>query len=428
MRYIRRSRFVAICVALSTWAGVVWGQDQPIGSLAEKPSSASLPPPFGECGLAYWSSNRNLDDVKAVANSFCSLNWKPKLATGVGLGFNARLNWQDQPSIANSRHRVREAYLDAEEGASSVRLGRQILAWGRADRINPTDSLSPRDFTALVTEDEDQRTGIDAVRLSYALNPALTFIAVAARFAPNAAPQGSLPRNRVIAAEPDQAEWAFKLDHSGSGLDWSLSYFAGYERQSRYRFDNQIASEPVFLSDFERMKTFGADFAGALGAWTWRGEVSHSNLRPNCELCPATKRNISRAVFGFDRDFLDTMNVNVQLFTTSRTRYQNPDLVSAAFQVVQSGLNRLNAEYGDRETGLTLRFSDRLLNDKLKWELSAVLDLTGRGSAIRPRLTYALSDHVKLSAGIDYFSGAAQSYFGTLSKNRLGFLVLSLVL
>lgn len=422
MRCVRLTRFVAACLALNGMVGFAMGQD-----VDQEQPVASVPAPYGECALGYWSSNRNLDDVKDVANSFCILNWKPKLSTGASLGFNARLDWQYQPSSVNTRHRMREAYLDVEEGAFSMRLGRQILAWGRADRINPTDSLSPRDFTLLVTEDEDQRTGMDAARFRYALDPALFFTVVAARFEPNITPQGSLPANRVNAAAPDQTEWAFKLDHSGSGIDWSLSYFEGYERQGRYRFDSRPTHAPVFRSDFEKMQTFGADFAGTAGAWTWRGEVSHSTTRAVCDLCPLDARKVSRAVVGVDRDFLDTMNVNLQLFTTTRTGYRDPGSLPAAMQPILSGLNRLNSEYGAQETGLTVRLSDRLLNEKLKWEISAVFDLTGRSRVIRPRVTYAMSDHIKLNAGIDFFSGDAQSYFGALDKNTLGFVVLSLV-
>ena len=418
MYCVRQIRFVAICLALNGALGAAWCQDQP---------AVSLPAPYGECGLGYWSKSRNLDDVNDVIHSFCSLSWKPKLAASASLGFNARLDWQDPSLSAKIRHQMREAYLNIEEGAFSLRLGRQVLAWGRADRINPTDSLSPRDFTALVTEDEDQRTGLDAVRFRYALSPDLSFIAVAARFEPNQTPQGSLPPNRVNAAVPGQTEWAFKLDHSGSGLDGSLSYYEGYERQGRYRFDNRATDGPVFRNDYEKVQTFGADYAAALGPWTWRGEISHSNMRAVCDLCPREERSVARVVVGVDRDFLDTMNVNLQVFVTTRKGYQDPGSMPAATQAIQSGLNRLNSEYGAQETGVTVRLSDRLLNEKLKWEISAVLDLTGHSSVVRPRLTYALSDHLKITAGIDYFSGGAQSYFGALGKNTLGFLALRLV-
>ena len=418
MLFFRQARMGTICMALNTAMGVAWGQVLPV---------ESLPAPYGECGLGYWSSSRNLDDVSDVGSGYCTLSWKPKLTPGVVAGFNARLDWQDPSLPSNNQSRVREAFLDFEEDTYSVRLGRQILAWGRADRINPTDSLSPRDFTLLVTEDEDQRKGIDALRFRVMLDPALSLTVVAAHFESNTTPQGSLPVNRVNAAAPDQTEWAVTLDHSGNGFDWSASYFDGFERQGRYRVDVSPTLGPVFRSDFEKAQTFGADFAGAMGSWTWRGEVSYSTMHATCNLCRSDERSVSRAVVGVDRDFLETMNVNFQLFTIVRNSYSDPGSLPATLQPIQSGLNRLNSEFGTTETGLTVRVADRILNEKLKWEISAVLDLTGRSSVIRPRLTYAMSDHLKLNAGIDYFSGEKQSYFGVLRENTLGFVLLSLM-
>src|SRR2546427_6276513 len=63
--------------------------------------------------------------------------------------------------------KFREGYLDLRLGALDVRLGRQIIAWGRADQINPTDNLTPRDFTLLVPEDADQRSGTTGARATY---------------------------------------------------------------------------------------------------------------------------------------------------------------------------------------------------------------------------------------------------------------------
>jgi hypothetical protein len=263
-----------LCLVLHVVASAALAQEQVV-----PPAS-----PFGECGVGYWSSNRNLDDAQDIANAFCLLSWKPILSASTSLGFNARLGWENQLDTQGIQ-RLREAYLDFEDGPVSARLGRQIVAWGRADRINPTDSLSPKDFTLLAAEDEDQRTGIDAIQLRYAVNSNLSVAAVLARFEPNITPQGSLPPNHVAASVPDAAEWALKLDHSGAGVDWSLSYFNGHDRAARYRFDARAASLPVFRSDFERAQTLGADVATAIGPWTVRAEASHSWRQDSCGAC-----------------------------------------------------------------------------------------------------------------------------------------------
>jgi hypothetical protein len=48
-----------------------------------------------------------------------------------------------------------------------VRVGRQIVARGRADGVNPTDNLTGEDLTLLTPDDDDRRLGTTAVRASY---------------------------------------------------------------------------------------------------------------------------------------------------------------------------------------------------------------------------------------------------------------------
>ena len=121
------------------------------------------------------------------------------------------------------------------------------------------------------------------------------------------------------------------------------------------------------------------------------------------------------------------MNFNVQVFANSKQNFPDPAGLTGLRQSLALGLNRLNTDYAARETGLTLRLSDRLLNDKLRWEISAVLDLNGNSYTIRPRLSYAFNDRLRLTAGIDHFRGPSQSHFGALTKNSAVFAIVSWV-
>ena len=393
---------------------------------AELPS-LYFSPPYGECSLSAWSSNRNLDDRQNVTSVLCTVNWKPKINADLRAGLNLRAGSQLNLAADSASGRVREAYVDFERNALAVRFGRQIVAWGRADGINPTDKLAPKDFTLLTPDDESQRLGIDAAKIRYTVNPSISLTAVAAQFTAHVTPQGALPANLVKAPEPSGTEWAVKLDRAGQGLDWSVSYFVGYERFARYRLDLGIPKASVFQGDFERSRSLGGDLALASGAWTWRAEFNHAALRPGCGQCPQYERRVSRAVLGADLDFAQTMNLNVQLVATRDWDYQEHTQASGLLRTLELGRSRLNAEYAALESGLTFRLSDRLLNDKLKWEIGGVFDLTGHSRLIRPRVSYALSDYARLNAGIDFYAGDSQTYFGALTKNRLAFLMVSLV-
>lgn len=166
-----------------------------LGSAVAQPSK--LQTPTGECRAGYWSSNRNLDERDGNGLLACSLAWRQPIAQGLRAVFSGRAGQNISGEARGFDSRLREGYVEWESGDWSLRVGRQILAWGRADRINPTDTLSPRDFTALVAEDEEQRLGIDAVRLRHDFNPELSATAVWARFTAHRTPTGLLPPNLV---------------------------------------------------------------------------------------------------------------------------------------------------------------------------------------------------------------------------------------
>ena len=54
---------------------------------------------------------------------------------------------------------VREAYVNAYLGPLDLRLGQQIIVWGRADALNPTNNLTPLDFRIHSPIEDDIRLG-----------------------------------------------------------------------------------------------------------------------------------------------------------------------------------------------------------------------------------------------------------------------------
>ncbi len=64
--------------------------------------------------------------------------------------------------------KFKEGWYDYNGGFWSLRVGRQITAWGAADGLQVADILCPKDNTRFLNSDySDSRLGIDAVRLSY---------------------------------------------------------------------------------------------------------------------------------------------------------------------------------------------------------------------------------------------------------------------
>ncbi|MHA6574345.1 hypothetical protein [Pseudomonas yamanorum] len=390
-------------------------------SYSELAQSENLP--FGECRTGYWSSSRNLDDRRDVTKGTCLINWRSDLAEQTRLVLGARIGIDDSAKADDYSGRLREGYIETGTGEWTWRVGRQIIAWGRSDRVNPTDNLSPRDLTLLVPEDEDQRMGINAVQIRRTLDDNLTVTAVLADFEANRMPTGTLPRSLLKRGQPDAIESALKLDRAGDSLDWSISWFDGYERAPRYQA--VLSAAPLFVSAYERKRAVGADFAWAAQAWTLRGEMAHERLELDCSGCRTVQRKVSRIVLGADRNIGESANFNVQIFGVQRD-YQAPG-DGEIRRLIDQGTDRLNSEFGARDWGVTTRVSDMFFNERLKLEMSAVVDLSDSSYVVRPRANYSLTDSLKLMTGLDYFHGAQQSYFGVRKKNSLSFVELSLI-
>jgi hypothetical protein len=391
-------------------------------------TSGTTAPVFGECRTGYWSSNRNLDDQAGAASSTCFASWKPVLNETVSFGFNARVNGAPT-RMHTSRGRIREAYARVENGPLTAKLGRQVIAWGRSDRISPTDNLSPRDYTALVPDDDEQRQGLDAALVRYELSQTVSVVAVVGRFEENVLPTGQPPQALNALAIPSRPEYALKLDRNGSGIDWSLSYYDGFERTPRYRAMFPIAAVPGVSRSFEHNRTLGADVALPAGNWTFRGETAITLNTPACSGCGAETRKTSKLVLGIDRDLGEVVSASAQIYRVHRSHYSPPAVQAASLMPLFDGLDRLNSEFSKRDYGATGRVSSRFFNDRLKLELGVIYhqpEAAKSSLVIRPRMSFAVSDHVKIAAGADRFQGNAQSYFGVRKKNNLNFLEISL--
>lgn len=387
---------------------------------------AAQAPPFGECRLGYWSSTRNLDDIEDVGQALCFVNWMPTISEHTSFNLNVQAHETNHNDVTGDRLNPREAYFSIEYDQWSLRMGRQIIAWGRADRINPTDYFSPRDFTLLVPEDEDQRTGINALQGQYHFTDATSFAVVVAKFKEHRIPTGQLPPTLTLEEEPDDAEYAVKMDHTGEQFDWSLSYFHGYDRF--LRFIPEVPSpSPSLRGYYPVAKSIGLDFATAFSSWTARGEISYTRLNhAHFNQVAENNREVTRATFGIDRGFFDAANINIQTFFIDR----NYPLASSTLTLpvlFSAGIDRLNSDYDSFEKGFTLRISNRFMNDRLKLELGAISDVNHSSYLIRPRGYFSVNDSLKITLGWDDFSGKQQSYFGSRNKSDTAFTELTYV-
>ncbi len=377
----------------------------------------------GSLRTGYWSSSRTLDDRSDLGTAAVWLRAAPRLGPGFSLFVEGWVRSQDVFSGGEPEGLLREAYLGVQHGPIDIRAGKQIIVWGRADRINPTDNLTPRDFTLLVPDDEDQRFGSWAVQATYFLGRLSVTGVWLLDFEPSVVPLRSPPPPlRIHEREPDGGlgQGALRLEQTGSAVDWSLSYFDGFDTIPDLALDG-----PELVLRSHRVRVVGADAATVVGPYGFRGEAAYTFTEDASGDDPGIKNPFFFLVVGADRTFIEHLNVNVQYILRVVTRYRSPFAIQdplARAVAVQAAL--LANQLDHIQHSVSLRVSNRWFHETLAAELAAIVSVNRFGWVLRPRVTYALSDRWRLTVGGDLFGGDRLSFLGNLRENSAAFVEL----
>lgn len=132
-------------------------------TLAQTPEKSNEPTLWDDLGpslslrSAFWSHDKSYSDRSGYLSDSAWLALRPKEILGTKLFFEGYLTKNDTLRGASILTEAREAYLEKSVGDFDFRAGRQIIVWGRADKVNPTDQWTSKNYTLLATDDEDQR-------------------------------------------------------------------------------------------------------------------------------------------------------------------------------------------------------------------------------------------------------------------------------
>lgn len=323
------------------------------------------------------------------------------------LKLDGALGVEDSRSRSGKLHQAREGYLQRKTEGDEIRLGRQLIAWGRADKLNPTDYFTIRDYTMLTSDDEEQKRGVDALRATMHFVEFDIQGVLANGDARNTWPFRS-PNNVDLVQSKNQ--FGLKLDRYGEGLDWSVSFYRGIDRNPNLIPDMATGAA---VSSYDDVSAVGADFAVASGALTYRGELACFKTSDSSGNDPYRRNNHLDFVIGADGSPFRDANLGIQYYGVMVNNYSSA--------VLTNPLAKAGALLGNQlrsfQHGVTLRFAQNWLNDTVQFEWRGSLGLTDRGRYIFPKLTYKTTDHWSVAIGGEHFDGDGNSYFGQFRKN-----------
>ena len=394
-------------------------------STSERSTPEPAPSIFDRLGITgsvrtgYWSSTRDLDAEDHLGAGMIWMKSTRSLNNHVSFLAEGWASLRGPFDDGDATGELREAFVDLRFGKLDVRAGRQIIAWGRADGVNPTDNLTGEDLTLLVPDDDDCRLGTTAVRASYYLGD----VSVTALWLPEfrglkfpfPAPPPGMTFERDVRDWPGD-QWAVRVEQTGRAVDWSASYFDGRDLYPDLGLDLGLDRDtPRIRLTHHRVRVAGADMAANVGRFALRAEAAYVHTEDSSGVDPFTKNPFVFVVVGGDRTFGEYFNLNVQYLYRYILDFRAlPDGLSST---VASQQAILNSQTKRVQHGMSFRAAHKWLRETLEVECAAAAFFGPRGLDIRPKISYALNDHWKLLVGAEIFRGESSSVFGLLRPN-----------
>ena len=367
----------------------------------------------GSLRTGYFGASRKLDGKEDLGTG--SLWLKSSSNLGDNASFMAE-GWlrNDETFRGKNQTSLREGYFNITAGEADFRIGKQIIVWGRADGLNPTDNLTPKDYTLLTPESDDQRRGAVAAKMTYHFQDIAVTAILLPEFKPNIIPMPTT--TGVYFSEQVQKvnQAAIKLDQSGGTVDSSISYFDGLDLNPDFNIGAIGPAGLNLILQHNRIRVLGMDAATVLGQYGLRAEAAYT-WTANVNDDPLVKKPFLYAVMGGDRTFANSLNINIQYFFRQIHNFRDPqNIANPLIRSIAIQAAIFSNQLDPFQHGFSMRLSNKWLNETLEGEIVSVYSLTRNDYALRPKLIYAYNDQMKGTLGMDIYRGSDTSFYGRL--------------
>ena len=290
-----------------------------------------------------------------------------------------------------------------------MKVGRQVVIWGRSDSIRVLDVLNPLDNREPGRVDiEDIRLPTAMVKLDYYLGSwSFSAIAIPELRFPFLPPFGSDfgPKVPFENVEPttsfENTEWALAVTGTFSG--WDIS-FHGARIWDDFGYAVIDPTQPVgFHTEHARLWMAGAGGNYTLGEWLFKGELAWFDGLRFARSDPKSRLDalIGIEYYGFHDTTIALEYANRHLFDFEPQMTALPDLAS---ENVQEVALRYTADF------LNARLHVTILGQFFGWDASG-------GAVIRLSADYDLRDALVVGGGILIYAAGEVPPFSNWGRN-----------
>jgi len=323
---------------------------------------------------------------------------------------------------------LKEAYLDYYTKFVDFRIGQQTNSWGKADEINPTDILNPQDMNNITEDKSLRKIGLFQAKADFKFydfvltalwKPTFEYMKVPAlnsRWAffsiPNVSvlPSPVYPENKL-----ENTEWAFKLSRTISSVDFSLSYFDGWDNIFTPSMAVDTTTHRPYLKELvtHRTKMIGADFATSIASVGFWGEGAYFITEDDEGVNPLIKNPFIQFVLGADYQFSNNYKINIQYFQEVSTKVDDDTEKTTE----ENLLSKMGIGLPLKQA-LTCRFEKKFGSaEEYKFELFGIYDLKNNGILVTPKFFFSPEDGFNIELGYNLFDGDKDSFWTRFQHN-----------
>ncbi len=386
-------------------------------SLAKKVTDTLSP--AGSIRLAWFDHDAQFSGKRSLLVPAVWLSLRPKEWAGVRTYAEARAIAPDLRTSNQVLFDLREAYAETSLGPLDIRAGRQVIVWGRADKLNPTDTLTTKSLTLLTTDDEEQRLGISSLAVTYNWNSFRLTGVWQPEWRQPTYPIPPLTGITLNETDPTDSwqQGGIKFDSSGGKVDWSVSYFNGFNRAPDLKPVSVSGSTVNIALTHQRLQVLGADVATALGSFGLRAEAAYIHTVDSVGSDPTTQNPSFYAVVGTEYSPFENFTLFGQVIYRHVFNYVDPSSFSdPATANLARQVSLLSNQLFRDQQGFSLRIAYKALHETLEYELALVGFLQGGGWLARPKISYSVSDSWRVLAGAQFYGGGEDTLFGRLQS------------
>jgi hypothetical protein len=339
---------------------------------------------------------------------------------------------------------LREAYVNLYAGPLDLRLGQQIIVWGRADALNPTSNITPVDFRIQSPVEDDRRLGNVGARAFLNFSPFRLEGVWMPLYSPTELPPLPLPAQVELGpthyppAHIQNGLEAARLHLELPAIEMSASYLYGYAPLPGLALDSitpglgtQGAGRVTVSRTAYNQHVLGFDFATTLGDFLGlRGELAYRDPLHFRDRVYAPNPDI-QYVLGVDHTFGE-VSVILQYLGRYAFNWQQrvapptdpttideittPDMAASATAAINETLRAKNqilfSQLHQVQNMASLRLEWLALHQTLTLSALTFMNFSTKEWLLFPKVSYQLTDNLSATVGAQIYEGPYNSSTG----------------